>query len=131
MERLRRTVTVNRITEGDLQRAALGTKSQSFGMAAAASAAISNLRARWTGGMENVYRVRFSPNADDIEVACLGLENVDKEAEGIYHALAELPEWMQDRLAVLYLMKVDPPQTKVDGVGMRVDEHVFWIIKGD
>lgn len=131
MERLRRTITVNRITEGDLQRAALGTASMSFGLAAAASKHIAEMRAQWTGGMENVYRVRFSPNERSVEVACLGIESVDKEVEGIYLAMSELPDWMQGKLAVLHLMKVDPPQTKVDGVGMRVDEHVFWVIKGD
>jgi hypothetical protein len=37
---------------------------------------------------------------------------------------------MQERIAVLSMMKVNPPQTKVEGVGMRVDESVYWVLKG-
>jgi hypothetical protein len=62
-------------------------------------------------------------------VVCLGIDNVDSEAEGIYSDTSQLPDWMQDRIAVLSMMKVNPPQTKIEGVGMRVDEHVFWVIK--
>lgn len=87
------------------------------------------LRAAWEGGMENVYRVFINPATESIEVVCLGIDNIDSEAEGIYRDSTLLPVWMQERLAVLRIMKVDPPQTKIEGVGMRVDEHVFWIIK--
>ena len=79
------------------------------------------------GDTENVYRVFVG---DTVEVCCLGLHRTDKEAEGIYDDITDLPEWMQERIAVLSLMKVNPPQTKVDGIGMRVDEHVYWILKG-
>ncbi len=122
MERRRRALAVQKVISRDTERAAA---------ASALNVAVEAMRARWTGGMENVYRVRVSPNSQEIEVACLGLENVDSEAEGIFSSVAQLPEWMQNRLAVLSLMKVEPPQTKVDGIGMRVDENVFWIIRGD
>lgn len=115
-------MAVQKVISRDTERAAA---------ASALNVAVEAMRARWTGGMENVYRVRVSPNSQEIEVACLGLENVDSEAEGIFSSVAQLPEWMQNRLAVLSLMKVEPPQTKVDGIGMRVDENVFWIIRGD
>jgi hypothetical protein len=36
---------------------------------------------------------------------------------------------MQERVAVLSLMKVDPPQTRVEGIGMRIDDNTFWILK--
>jgi hypothetical protein len=88
------------------------------------------LQARWTGGMENVYRVRVEPDTKTVEVICLGIDSIDADTEGIYDDTSKLPEWMQERLAVLSMMKVDPPQNKVEGVGMRIDEHVYWIIKG-
>lgn len=87
-------------------------------------------RARWTGSMENVYRVYVSSDGKAVEVICLGIDSVNGDAEGIYDDTSKLPEWMQERLAVLSMIKVDPPQTKVEGVGMRIDEHVYWIIKG-
>jgi hypothetical protein len=29
------------------------------------------------------------------------------------------------------MMKVNPPQTKIEGVGMRVDERVYWVLRGE
>jgi hypothetical protein len=57
------------------------------------------------------------------------MDSDDSEAEGIYNDTSLLPDWMQDKLAVLSMMKVDPPQTKIEGVGMRVDQNVFWVLK--
>lgn len=119
-----------RITRDDLERAVLGRDSVSFGTASMMANKVSQLRASWEGGMENVYRVYINPDTKSVEVVCLGMDSVDSEAEGIYHDTSHLPAWVQEKLAVLSMMKVSPPQTKVEGVGMRVDEHVFWIIKG-
>lgn len=86
--------------------------------------------AMWIGDTDSVYRVYISPTKQTVEVVFLGIDSVDSEGEGIYDNTSLLPEWMQEKLAVLQMMKVDPPQTKVEGVGMRVDRDVFWIIKG-
>jgi hypothetical protein len=127
-----RQFAIGRVTRYDLERAVLGTKNLyvSFGTAAMMAKKVDTLRASWDGGMDNVYRVFINPNTKSVEVVCLGMDSVDSEAEGIYDDTSNLPMWMQERLAVLSMMKVDPPQTKVEGVGMRVDEHVYWIIKG-
>ena len=85
------------------------------------------LRAKWTGDMDNVYRVVVGPT---IEVMCLGMD-IDASVKGVYNSTSELPTWMQERLAVLSMMKVDPPQTKIEGVGMRVDESVYWVLRGE
>lgn len=125
-----RQFAVGRVTRDDLERAVLGKNEISFGAAAMMAKKVAALRSSWDGGMDNVYRVYVNPNTKSVEVVCLGIDSIDSEAEGIYHNTAQLPTWMQERLAVLSMMKVDPPQTKVEGVGMRVDEHVYWIIKG-
>jgi len=91
------------------------------------SAAGRALRAKWTGDMDNVYRVVVGPT---IEVMGLGMD-IDASVEGVYNSTSELPTWMQERLAVLSMMKVDPPQTKIEGVGMRVDESVYWVLRGE
>jgi len=124
-----RQFAVGRTTRDDLERAVLGSNTQSFSVAAMAARTIDDMRAQWVGGMENVYRIYIAPDSKSIEVVCLGIDNVDSEAEGIYSDTSQLPDWMQDRIAVLSMMKVNPPQTKIEGVGMRVDEHVFWVIK--
>lgn len=125
-----RQFAVGRVTRNDFERAVLGTRDVSFGTAAMMAKKVDGLRAQWDGGMDNVYRVYVNPNTKSVEVVCLGIDSIDSEAEGIYEDTSKLPAWMQERLAVLSMMKVDPPQTKVEGVGMRVDEHVYWIIKG-
>jgi hypothetical protein len=125
-----RQFAIGRVARDDLERAVLGTMDVSFGAAAMMARSVDHLRAKWEGGMSNVYRVYIKPDTLSVEVVCLGIDSIDSEAEGIYDNTSLLPAWMQERLAVLSIMKVDPPQTKVEGVGMRVDENVYWIIKG-
>jgi hypothetical protein len=95
---------------------------------ATAIADYSALRAQWTGDIDNVYRVAI--DGISVEVMCLGMD-VDVSVEGIYNSTSELPMWMQERLAVLSMMKVNPPQTKIEGIGMRVDERVYWVLRGE
>ena len=85
-------------------------------------------RASWGDNFNNIYRVAISPATKQADVICLGMDTIDAEAEGIYADTSQLPDWMQGKLAVLALMKVDPPQTKVEGVGMRVDEDTYWVV---
>ena len=95
---------------------------------ATATVTYNALRAQWTGDIDNVYRVAIDGVA--VEVMCLGMD-IDSSIEGIYNSTSELPMWMQERLAVLSMMKVSPPQTKIEGVGMRVDERVYWVLRGE
>lgn len=125
-----RQFAVGRVARDDLERAVLGTTDVSFGAAAMLARSVDHLRTQWEGGMDNVYRLYINPDTLRVEVVCLGMDSIDGEAEGIYDDTSQLPMWMQERLAVLSMMKVDPPQTKVEGVGMRVDHNVYWIIKG-
>lgn len=127
-ERFKRMTVLQRIRHSDLNRAAMGNTLARATEALNGARRISALSAKWTGGLENVYRVLIGT---PIEVVCMGLDSVDREAEGTYTDMSELPVWMQARIAVLSMMKVDPPQTKIEGVGMRVDENVYWVVKGE
>jgi hypothetical protein len=126
--RMERAVTRDRIMRGDINRAAGDLSLPSSAELANRAKRAAELRTKWTGELENVYRVLVGPT---IEVVCLGIDSIDKEAEGTYADMSELPAWMQERVAVLSMMKVDPPQTKIEGIGMRVDESVYWVIKGE
>lgn len=128
-EKSRQQYTKGSIVRSDLEQAVLGSTTQNFAVVAMAAMKIEVLRTRWVEEMDSVYRVRVDPNTGSVEVVCLGMDSVDGEAEGIYNDTSLLPDWMQDKLAVLSMMKVDPPQTKIEGVGMRVDQNVFWILK--
>lgn len=127
-KRFEQLAMLARIKISDLTRAATGSTLTRATEALNGARRISALNAKWTGGLENVYRVLVG---DPIEVVCMGIDSVDKEAEGTYADMSELPAWMQERVAVLSMMKVDPPQTKIEGIGMRVDESVYWVIKGE
>jgi len=118
---------VNAVRHDDLERAALGPSLTRVTDMPSARKRLSELKAQWTGDIENVYRIFVGPT---IEVVCLGIGSADSEVEGVYNTTDELPAWMQERIAVLSMMKVNPPQTKVEGVGMRVDESVYWVLRG-
>lgn len=126
--RVRDMMLRERLVRDDLSRAAAGTDSPRIAQIRGRDKDLSALRAQWTGDIENVYRVLVGPT---VEVVCLGIDSVDKEVEGTYADMSELPAWMQERVAVLSMIKVNPPQTKIEGVGMRVDESVYWVIKGE
>jgi len=122
-----RMLDVNAVRHDDLERAALGPSLTRVTDMPSARKRLSELKAQWTGDIENVYRIFVGPT---IEVVCLGIGSADSEVEGVYNTTDELPAWMQERIAVLSMMKVNPPQTKVEGVGMRVDESVYWVLRG-
>lgn len=123
--------TIERIKADDLDNAVHGDGGWSFAAAVVMGPTHEELKAAWEGEMENVYRVFLDDVGRHIEVVCLGMDKVDSEVEGIYNRTDELPMWMQEKLTLLSMLKVDPPQTKVEGVGMRVDEKIFWVIKGE
>jgi len=116
------------LVRSDLIRAVSGTNFTRVAQIKGRDKDVSTLRAQWTGDIENVYRVLVGQT---IEVVCLGIDSVDKEVEGTYAGMSKLPMWMQERVAVLSMMKVDPPQTTIEGIGMRVDDSVYWVVKGE
>lgn len=42
--------------------------------------------------------------------------------------LGDFPDWVSDRVAALTIMPVPPPVLEVDGVGLRISEHVYWVV---
>ncbi len=79
---------------------------------------------------DNVYRVSIDNTTKQVEVVCIGMDSVDSEAEGIYSSVDELPEWAQERVAVLMLCDPTPPTQDVEGVGRRIDRDVYWVYRG-
>lgn len=74
------------------------------------------------------YRVSFTEKGG-IEVVCFDLENIDSELEGYYDGVSDLPEWVQERIAVLSVCNPDPPTPVVEEVGRRISDGIFWIYK--
>lgn len=75
-----------------------------------------------------IFRVEINLNTNFVEVYCFDEINcVDKEAEGYYSGLDDLPEWIQNKLAVLMTLDHTPPTAPVEGVGKRISKNVFWV----
>jgi hypothetical protein len=86
------------------------------------------LQATWVDDMDKVYRVVFHPK---IEVMYLGMGKGDDTVVGEYATAEELPAWLQRKIAVLAMTEVNPPQTKIEGIGMRIDTITYWVISDE
>ena len=75
--------------------------------------------------METLYRVDVNLSSNTVTMLCIGLWCIDDTDAGEYTSLHELPEWAQDRIAVL--MTVANGE-EVPDIGWR-KENVFHIIK--
>jgi hypothetical protein len=63
-----------------------------------------------------------------VHVLCVGDANASEiGVDGDYKSTRELPEWLQDRLAVLLVCDAEPPTIPVPGVGRRIDDNTFWV----
>ena len=78
---------------------------------------------------DKLYRVQVHDDTNTIEVSCIGMDKVDAEAEGMYCSSDDLPTWLQERLAVLMVTDWKPITPVIKGVGRRIDETTYWVIK--
>jgi len=72
-----------------------------------------------------VYRVKFSDGKENVEIVCFGMECLDTSVTGQYINIRETPKWVQERIAVLSML--DTPSLSVDGIGQRIERHVYWL----
>lgn len=74
-----------------------------------------------------IYRLEFNDN-HTIAVDTYDLiENFEPELKPWYDASKDLPEWAQEKLAVLMVLDPAKPIDEVEGVGRRINKRVFWI----
>jgi hypothetical protein len=59
------------------------------------------------------------------------LDNFKPELELTYDRGDDLPQWVQDKLAVLMLLDHNANNQEVAGVGRRINEDIFWVFKGE
>lgn len=76
---------------------------------------------------DNIYRVHIATDTGYVKVSCIGLESVDATVDGNYAGTHNLPDWMQEKLAVLSMMSSKPPTKLVDGVGRRINSDTYWV----
>ena len=72
-----------------------------------------------------IYHAKVDLDKDIWQLTCLGTECIDLPHGGIYRGTEALPTELQEKLAVLRMLK--PQQSEVVGVGLRSGEDSFWI----
>jgi len=81
-----------------------------------------------SSGDDTVYRVVVGEYKENyVEVQCIGMYCVDNVISGSYSALEELPQWMQEKVALLMMTSFTPPTKEVEGVGRRINSYTFWV----
>jgi hypothetical protein len=48
-----------------------------------------------------------------------------------YDSFDKLPQWLQTKIIKLQMLHIPPPRTIVEGLGTRIAENIFWVIRGD
>ena len=80
----------------------------------------------------DIYRIHIRDTGKErISVICIGMERVDACLEGAYDNLQELPQWVQERIAVLSMLDAKPPTQNIEGVGRRIDADTYWVYRPD
>ena len=76
---------------------------------------------------DTFYRVLIYPDTKEVEVTQIGINCVDNDVSGRYHSVDDLPDDIQSKLVRLMLCSPEPPNSTIEGVGRRIDEHIFWV----
>lgn len=80
---------------------------------------------------EPIYRI-FINDDGMVETSCYELlDAFDPELNNSYESVDELPNWVQDKLAVLMLLDHTKVNEEVKGVGRRINERTYWVFKGE
>lgn len=73
------------------------------------------------------YTYRVSIDGRTIRIICFGIPTIDVDCEGEYDGADALPDWVQDRLAILMMTPNDKPTADIRSIGRRISKDVFWI----
>ena len=81
---------------------------------------------------EPIYRLEIHDRTGEVITDCYDLlENFAPELKTSYDCVDELPQWVQDKLAVLMLFDHTKQNEEVENVGRRINKNIFWVFKGE
>ena len=76
-----------------------------------------------------IYRLKINDDRS-VDVDCYDmLEDFKPELKKFYGDVDNLPEWVQNQVAVLMLLDPNNKNSDIEGVGRRITKNVFWIYK--
>ena len=80
---------------------------------------------------EPIYRIQINED-NTVETDCFEmLDAFNPELKKYYETLDDLPNWVQDKLAVLMLLDHTKVNEEVKGVGRRINENIYWVFNGE
>jgi hypothetical protein len=80
---------------------------------------------------EPIYRIHINED-NTVETDCFEmLDAFNPELKKYYETLDDLPNWVQDKLAVLMLLDHTKVNEEVKGVGRRINENIYWVFNGE
>jgi len=78
---------------------------------------------------EAVWRVECR-DVGPIRALRIGLPISDEPGDNVvFETWPDVPEWMQDRVRALSMISGSPPTKWIDGLGRRMSEDVYWVVK--
>ena len=72
--------------------------------------------------MNTLYCIQIDPDTKIVSVQCIGMFCVDNKLNTTYNSCNELPEWVQDKIAVLMVAKQN------EGVVGVVEPRIHFIL---
>jgi hypothetical protein len=76
-----------------------------------------------------VYRIKIYEDSS-VETTCYDLlDNFKPELDNHYEHIDDLPNWVQNKLAVLMLLDHRVNNEEVKDVGRRISEDIYWVFK--
>jgi hypothetical protein len=76
-----------------------------------------------------VYRIKIYEDSS-VETTCYDLlDNFKPELDNHYEHIDDLPNWVQNKLAVLMLLDHRVNNEEVRDVGRRISEDIYWVFK--
>ena len=73
------------------------------------------------------YRVEFIGGAARVRCFGMPIHLFSEFAKETVLPVADLPDWITRRVAVLCTMSYEPPTEFVNKIGRRIDKYVYWI----
>ena len=78
-----------------------------------------------------IYRIHINED-NTVETDCFEmLDAFNPELKKYYETLDDLPNWVQDKLAVLMLLDHTKVNEEVKGVGRRISQSIYWVFNGE
>ena len=50
---------------------------------------------------DTLYRVSLDPIKNTVQISCIGMDRVDNSLDDTYLSVDDLPQWVQERIALL------------------------------